>query len=144
PQPDVNLTTVLATFADDVCVTHSSSCKVTAAEGIQQYATTFAQLAKRWNIGINSAKSVNVCFTLRRETPPAITIDGNPVLQADSAKYLGVILDRRLTFSKQVTAIRLCVRAATGKHFWLLYSRSKLSLANKVTIYKQIIAPIWR
>ncbi|KAH8416873.1 hypothetical protein KR222_009499, partial [Zaprionus bogoriensis] len=46
--------------------------------------------------------------------------------------------------SKQVTAIRQRVRAATGKHFWLLNSKSKLSLANKLTIYKQIIAPIWR
>ncbi|KAH8416872.1 hypothetical protein KR222_009500, partial [Zaprionus bogoriensis] len=63
PQPDDSLTTMLATFADDVCVTHSSSCKVTAAEEIQEYATTFARWAKRWNIGINSAKSVNVSFT---------------------------------------------------------------------------------
>ncbi|TDG39683.1 hypothetical protein AWZ03_013895 [Drosophila navojoa] len=76
-------------------------------------------------------------------TPSAVLLDGDPVPQANDAKYLGVILDRRLTFAKHVTAITIRLRAAVKRHYWLLCSRSKLSLTNKVTIYNQIIAPIW-
>ncbi|KAH8295180.1 hypothetical protein KR018_008373 [Drosophila ironensis] len=108
------------------------------------YASRFAEWARCWNIGINSDKSVNVCFTLRRKTTPTVYIEEAPVPQKTEAKYLGVILDRRLTFAKHVTVTRTRIRAAVAKHYWLLCSRSKLSLANKLTIYKQIIAPIWR
>jgi len=85
-----------------------------------------------------------VYYTLKWKTPPAVLIDGTPVPQSNKAKYLGVIVDRRLNFSKQVSAIRVRIRAAATKHLWLIDSRSKLSLSNKVTIHKQIIAPIWR
>ncbi|KAH8267405.1 hypothetical protein KR018_008932 [Drosophila ironensis] len=138
PQPDGSLPMMLATFADDVCVTYRSACELDAASEMQDYATTFAQWARRWNIGINSSKSANVCFTLRRQTPPAITLEEEPVMVANSAKYLGLTLDRRLTFSKHITALRMRIRAAAAKHFWLLSSRSKLSLSNKRTVYNQV------
>ncbi|KAH8266531.1 hypothetical protein KR018_008402, partial [Drosophila ironensis] len=98
PQPDASLhgASMLATFADDVCVTYRSSCEYDAADGILDYASRFAEWARRWNIGINSDKSVNVCFTLRRKTTPAVYIEEAPVPQKTEAKYLGVILDRRL------------------------------------------------
>ncbi|KAH8338347.1 hypothetical protein KR059_000933, partial [Drosophila kikkawai] len=98
PQPDASLhgTSMLATFADDVCVTYRSVCEYDAADGIMDYASRFAEWARRWNIGINNAKSVNVCFTLRRKTTPAVYIEEAPVPQRNEAKYLGVILDRRL------------------------------------------------
>jgi len=49
PQPDVSLpgTSMLATFADDVCVTYRSSCEHYAADGIQDFASTFAQWANQ-------------------------------------------------------------------------------------------------
>jgi len=146
PQPDVSLygKSMLATFADDVCVTYRSRCEHDAADGIQDFAYRFSEWARRWNIGINSSKSNNVCFTLKRRTPPPVYIEEVPVPQPNAAKYLGVLLDRRLTFSKHVTDIRTRLRAKVAKHYWLLSSRSKLSLSNKLTIYKQILAPNWK
>ncbi|EDX15315.1 GD17746 [Drosophila simulans] len=135
---------MLATFADDVCLTYRSRCEHDAADGIQDFAYRFSEWARRWNIGINSSKSNNVCFTLKRRTPPPVYIEEVPVPQPNAAKYLGVLLDRRLTFSKHVTDIRTRLRAKVAKHYWLLSSRSKLSLSNKLTIYKQILAPNWK
>jgi len=99
PQPDVSLygKLMLATFADDVCVTYRSRCEHDAADGIQDFAYRFSEWARRWNIGINSSKSNNVCFTLKRRTPPPVYIEEVPVPQPNAAKYLGVLLDRRLT-----------------------------------------------
>lgn len=88
-------------------------------------------------LAFNGNKSVNVCYTLKRKTPSVVFIDDAPVSQANAAKYLVVILNRRLTFSKQVTSIKMCVRGAASKPFWLISPRSKLALSNKVTIYKK-------
>ncbi|EDW52683.1 GM22488 [Drosophila sechellia] len=139
-------------YPDDVCVTYRSCCEHDASTNIQDFASTFSEWARRWSIGINGDKSAHVCYTLKRKTPPAVLRKTplavcrlrTPVLQSNTAKYLGVIFDRRLNFSKQVSAMRVRIRAAATKHFWLINSRSKLSLSNKVTIYKQILAPIWK
>ncbi|EDX07089.1 GD25681 [Drosophila simulans] len=134
PQPDVSLygKSMLATFADDVCVTYRSRCEHDAADGIQDFAYRFSEWARRWNIGINSSKSNNVCYTLKWGTPPPVYIEEAPVPQPNAAKYLGVLLDRRLTFARHVTDIRSRLRAKVAK------------LSNKLTIYKQILAPNWK
>ncbi|EDW45615.1 GM11684 [Drosophila sechellia] len=126
PQPAVSLygKSMLATLADDVCVTYRSRCEHDAADGIQDFAYRFSEWARRWNIGINSSKSNNICFTLKRRTPPPVYIEEAPVPQPNAAKYLGVLLDRRLTFSKHVTDIRTRLRAKVAKHYWLLCSRT--------------------
>jgi len=46
---------MLATFADDVCVTYRSCCAHDSADDIKYFASTFA---KRWNSGINGDKCV--------------------------------------------------------------------------------------
>ncbi|EDX15263.1 GD17701 [Drosophila simulans] len=146
PQPDVSLygKSMLATFADDVCVTYRSRCEHDEADGIQDFADRFSEWARRWNIGINRSISNNVCYTLKRRTPPPVYIEEAPLPQPNAAKYLEVLLDRRLTFAKHVTDITTRLRAKVAKHCWLLCSRSKLSLSNKLTIYKQILAPNWK
>jgi len=67
--PDVSLygKSMLATFADDVCVTYRSRCENDVADGIQDFADRLSEWARRWNIGINSSKSNNVCYTLNGE-----------------------------------------------------------------------------
>jgi len=75
-------------------------------------------------------------FQLQLES--TLPLNTASVPQPNAAKYLGVLLDRRLTFAKHVTDIRTRLRAKVAKHYWLLGSRSKLSLSNKLTIYKQI------
>ncbi|EDW51101.1 GM18740 [Drosophila sechellia] len=113
PQPDVSLygKSMLATFADDVCVTYRSRCEHDAADGIQDFADRLSDWARCWNIGINSSKSKNVCYTLKRRTPPPVYIEEAPVPQPNAAKYLGVLLDRKVTFSKHVTDIRTRLHA---------------------------------
>jgi len=43
-----------------------------------------------------------------------------------------------------ITTVQNALRAKVARHYWLLCSRSKLSLSNKLTIYKQILAPNWK
>lgn len=53
-----------------------------AAVVIQDYATRFSEWAR--NIGINSAKSTNVCYTLKRNTHPTVYVEEAPIPQQSS------------------------------------------------------------
>ena len=51
----------------------------------------------------NEAKSVQVTFTLNKMTCPPVKLYNEYLPQADEVKYLGIHLDRRLTWHKHIT-----------------------------------------
>ncbi|GBM30555.1 hypothetical protein AVEN_265008-1 [Araneus ventricosus] len=57
-------------------------------------------------------------------------------------KYLGVTLDSRLTYDKHITNINKKTRTAKARLYPLLGRKSKLSLKNKLLLYKTILRPI--
>lgn len=52
-------------------------------------------------------------------------------------------LDRRLTWRKHIETKRKELNFKTSKIYWLLGPKSKLSLENKLLVYKVILKPIW-
>jgi hypothetical protein len=63
--------------------------------------------------------------------------------QTEEVKYLGMHLDRRLTWHKHIFTERKQLGIALTKMHWLLGRKSKLSINNKLLIYKNILKPIW-
>jgi hypothetical protein len=57
----------------------------------------------------------------------------------DSVKYLGLLLDKRITWANYIKAKRISLNLRLHKLRPLL--RSKTSLTNKTLIYKQILRP---
>lgn len=53
-------------------------------------------------------------------------------------------LDSKLCFSQHITSLEIKVKARTNKISWLINNNSKLPLATKLILYKQLIAPIWQ
>ncbi|KAH8345305.1 hypothetical protein KR084_004743, partial [Drosophila pseudotakahashii] len=70
-----------------------------------------------------------------------LTLDGTPIKHSDTAKYLGLTLDRRLTWKQHIVATCASVRQKAGKVRWLLRPGSGLSITAKTRLFKATLMP---
>ena len=70
-------------------------------------------------------------------------LNGIEVPQTCDVKYLGIHLDRRLTWRKHIFTKRKALGLQSRKIHWLLSGRFQLSLGNKLLLYKCILKPVW-
>ena len=91
----------------------------------------------------DETKSVNVTFTKRKDTCPPVQLNRIQVPQAEHVKYLGLYLDRRLTWKKHIFTKRKQLGLTLRKFYWMIGRKSQLRLENKLLVYKAIIKPIW-
>ena len=94
--------TMTATYADDTAILASHQNHITASINHQRHIHQLEKWLKRWRIKTNENKSTHITFTLNRETCPAVTLNGQYIPQRETAKYLGIHLDRRLTWQKHI------------------------------------------
>jgi hypothetical protein len=91
----------------------------------------------------DEAKSIQVTFTLNKMTCPHVTLNNVHLPQADEVKYLGIHLDRRLTWRKHITTERKQLDLKLRNLYWIIGRKSQLSLENKPLVYKVILKPVW-
>ena len=89
--------TLLATFADDTAILSTHDVIDTAAEHLQEHLNLIDTWSTNWMININESKSSQVTFALRPGTCPTIKLKNKNIPISNETKYLGIILDKRLT-----------------------------------------------
>jgi hypothetical protein len=124
---------VLATHDDPERATRKLQA---ALSDIQQWLT-------KWRLKANESKSYHATFTLKRSTCPPIQLNGTYLPYTDEVKYLGVHLDRRLTWRKHIRTKRRHLDHQLRKLYWVIGRKSQLSVSNKLLLYKAILKPIW-
>jgi hypothetical protein len=72
-----------------------------------------------------------------------IFINDSNVPYANTAKYLGMILDAKLRWKEHSKNQRDELNNKFRKIYWLLGRNSELSVHNKLALYKQVIRPVW-
>lgn len=133
----------MATFADDTAFLASNKCPIEASRILQTSLHEIEKWLAKWRITASVNKSIHVTFTLRKEDCAPVFLNGTQLPHAESVKYLGMHLDRRLTWQKHVKTKRNEILIKVRGLHWLMGRNSKLSIDNKILIYKTMIKPIW-
>jgi len=130
----------------NLCGRHSHNAvhnnHIEASSSLQESFYHIQRWFKKWRLKANGTKSVQVTFTIRRETCLPVTMNGHRIPQADDIKYLGLYQDRRLDWKKQIYTKRKQLGLQLGKMYWL-GKKSQLSTENKLLLYNVILKPIW-
>jgi hypothetical protein len=134
-----------ALFADDTAFYRSDaefylikSSLTTAATRIENYMT-------RWKIKINGPKTDAVFISNRksRELPAGpIKVFGADVVWKEKVKYLGVQIDKKLTFQHHIEQAIMKANSAIKVLYPLINRKSNLDIYNKILVYKLAIRPI--
>ena len=86
--------------------------------------------------------SAHVTFTTRPITCPPVFLHTTPFPIKSDARYLGLHLNRQLTWRKHIDSKRQHLNLKLRSMSWLPGRRSQLSLSNKI-LYKCILKPVW-
>lgn len=140
--PTTSLTTV-ATYADDTAVLASHIDPSTASRYLQDNLNKIQDWLKKWRLKANESKSMHITFTMRKGSCPPVIINNCQLPQANDVKYLGMHLDRRLTWHKHIITKRKQLGLKLSQMYWIIGRRSQLSLDNKILLYKAILKPVW-
>lgn len=114
-----------------------------ASQKLQQHLSKVERWMKTWRKKVNETKSAHITFTTRRGTCPPVQLNNCTLPQKEEVKYLGMHLDRKLIWKKHIFTKRKQLGLKLTKMFWLLNRKSKMTIDNKVLIYKTILKPIW-
>ena len=135
--------TKLALFADDTAIFCSSWSKNTAVKNAKSHLDIIQKYFNIWKIKTNATKTELVVFSRKiKEKVEPIKIDGVKIEAADSAKYLGVLLDKKLSFTEHINKAVRKAYMPLSCLYNLLSRKSTLSTKNKLTLYKMVIKPV--
>jgi hypothetical protein len=140
--PETEQTTT-ATYADDTAILASHQNPISASTNLQHHINQLEKWLKRWRMKANENKSTHITFPLKRETCPVVTLNGQHNPLRETARYLGIHLDCRLTWQKHIFIERKQLGLQLHRMYWIIGRKSKLTLENKLLIYKTSLKPIW-
>lgn len=139
---DVNL----SIFADDTCLFTSGTYSADIKNKLQSSINILSDYFYKWKISINVDKTKAIFFTNKRKTcfiPNSnIKLYNSDILWVDTVKYLGLHLDKRLTFKEHVGKIIDKINKTTKILYPFINKKSNLSRDNKLLLMKVIFQPI--
>ena len=134
---------ITATFADDTALLAVAETAEQSSLKVQEAVDSIVSWAKKWRIQLNSSKSTHTFYSLKKIDYSPVYISGTAIPHSNQAKYLGMTLDTRLRWKEHVKKKREELDLKSKKMYYLIGRRSKLSISNKLLLYKQILKPIW-
>jgi hypothetical protein len=98
--------TTTATFADDTVILAKYEDPAVASMKLQATINKIDNWVKKWRIKINQSKSTHTTFTLCNQTCKTVQMGSVDLPQKNEVKYLGMHLERRLTWTKHIKTKR--------------------------------------
>lgn len=132
----------IALYADDTALYTKSININLALKHLQQDLNILINWMKKCTIRINTNKIEAIIFSRSRKTPNKnLKIDEHDIEYKKHVKYLGIKLNKKLTYRHQTVMTKIKTKQLAGTFYLLINHRSKLSLDNKFKIHKAIIRP---
>ncbi|KAJ8911809.1 hypothetical protein NQ315_014233 [Exocentrus adspersus] len=135
--------TSMSLYADDTVLVALSTEAAMAGSYLQRATDEMAEWCNRWKVAINADKSTGIIFTRRptQRRAQEVTINGEAIQRSNNFKYLGVHLDRTMTWGHHVAETIRKAKIARARLYPLLCGECRLSLRNKLLLIKSIIQP---
>lgn len=133
--------TIMATYADDTAILSPGNDPEVTSNFLQTHLNLIDSWSSNWRIKINPDKSVYVPFTLKKSVPPPPQFQGILIPISSEVKYLGVTLDKRLTWGSHIKSKRKILNSRL--HLLRPILKSKLPFHTKIILYKSLLRPIW-
>ncbi|GBM46320.1 hypothetical protein AVEN_195272-1 [Araneus ventricosus] len=120
----------------------STSASNNITNDLNSYLDLLGKWMISWKVKINTDKCQAVYFSRRRNIAYHPKLYRRAIPWRDSTKYLGVIPHKRLTFKQHITNNRQKVNAVKSILYPLIGRKFKLSLSNKLLLYKSLVRPV--
>jgi hypothetical protein len=105
----------------------------TTPQKLQTNLNAIQKWLKKWRIKGNESKLAHVTFTTFREPFLPVHINNGHLPQQD-VEYLGLHLNRGLSWCKHIFTKWKQLGMAVTKMYWLLGRKSKVSTSNKILL----------
>jgi hypothetical protein len=135
--------TLVADYADDKVIISVNNDPVIASRHLQNHLSLMEEWYTNWRLKINQSKSVHCTFTLRTTPCPAVSIHGITIPNSQAVKYLGLTLDRRLTWAHHIKSKRINLNSCLRLLKTFINNNKFTNINTKLLIYKSLIKPIW-
>lgn len=133
--------TILCLYCDDSAILSASHHPGYLSKQLQHHIHILENYFTRWKIKINPSKTQAIHFSRARTDPPRVYINNTPIPWAKSVRYLGVELDKSLTFSKHVSNIIKKLKFTSENLRFLLFN-PKINVHTRMRIYNACLLPI--
>lgn len=131
----------IASYADDTAFYAAALHIYTLFRYLQEHLNLFTHWCTLWRVKINENKTVAIYFSRNFKNPQRLIINNTTIEWSNEAKYLGVTLDRRLTWRKHISQTRGKAVGAS-KHLNSLFRNHHFNIQNKLLLYNTCILPI--
>ncbi|KAL1123961.1 hypothetical protein AAG570_001731, partial [Ranatra chinensis] len=134
----------IAGFADDTALYTSSTSTSRAINRLTNATHHIIHTLNQYKINVNTNKTEAILFTNSKSQPEHIKIRDKIIPFSPQIKYLGLTIDKKLTWKEHLKTVNKKALTKAGRLLKQLLNRnSKLSIENKLTIYKTILKPTW-
>ncbi|GBN54258.1 RNA-directed DNA polymerase from mobile element jockey, partial [Araneus ventricosus] len=136
--------TLLCMYADDTAILAQNKNPNYIQLALNRHLATIEDWFHKWKIAINAGKTeaIMFCKNIKNLNFPQLKINNIQIPWSQECKYLGVILDRKLTWKPHFLYTKKKFRNTARKFYPLISLNSKMHRDNKMLIYTAYLRPI--
>lgn len=136
----------LSLFADDSAISYIGRVMRTLVSKLQSGLDAYVSYLSDWKICVNGAKTQAIVFphrnTERLKPTTNIKVQNSEIEWSKMVRYIGLTLDQKLLFGAHIDDRVVKGTVLLKRLYPLINRRSKLSVTNKLAVYKAIVAPM--